>query len=113
MERTIKIGENELRLRSSLYSIISYRSVFGSELFDDIKKLDNKNKDGADSSVIDLIFRIIYIFNKPFTKETYEQFLSNYDFSILSDEHQLAEITNTITDLLGTVKKAPTATSHP
>ena len=40
MEKTVKLNGKELRLASSLFTIISYRSVFGSELFDDVEKLE-------------------------------------------------------------------------
>ena len=40
MERTVKLNGKELRLASSLFTIISYRNVFGTELFDDVEKLD-------------------------------------------------------------------------
>jgi len=40
MEITIKLGEKEYRLHSSLFTIIDYRNIFGSELFSDIKKLE-------------------------------------------------------------------------
>ena len=40
MERTVKLNGKELRLASSLFTIISYRNIFGSELFDDVEKLE-------------------------------------------------------------------------
>ena len=51
MERTVTLNGKELRLASSLFTIISYRNVFGSELFDDVEKLEkameeNKNDIG-------------------------------------------------------------------
>ena len=36
MEKTLVIGDKEYRLKSSLFSIISYKNTFGSELFSDI-----------------------------------------------------------------------------
>jgi hypothetical protein len=41
MEKILKLGEKEYRLHSSLFTIIDYRNVFSTELFSDIKKLDN------------------------------------------------------------------------
>ena len=38
MEKTIKLGENELKLRSSLLTIITYKNTFGSDLFNDVQK---------------------------------------------------------------------------
>ena len=40
MEKVIKLGDKEYKLHSSLFTIIDYRNVFGSELFSDIKKLE-------------------------------------------------------------------------
>lgn len=102
MEKTIYLRGEDLKLRSSLFTIISYRSVFGTELFSDIKKLDNLNKDETDAAlVIDILFRIIYILHKPYTKKSYDEFLMDLDFSVLSDVKELENISNTITLMLG------------
>lgn len=102
MEKTINLRGEDLKLRSSLFTIISYRSVFGTELFNDIKKLENLNKDETDAAlVIDILFRIIYILHKPYTKKSYDEFLMDLDFSVLSDVKELENISNTITLMLG------------
>ena len=102
MEKTINLRGEDLKLRSSLFTIISYRSVFGTELFSDIKKLENLNKDETDAAlVIDILFRIIYILHKPYTKKSYDEFLMDMDFSVLSDVKELENISNTITLMLG------------
>jgi hypothetical protein len=102
MEKTINLRGEDLKLRSSLFTIISYRSVFGTELFSDIKKLENLNKDETDAAlVIDILFRIIYILHKPYTKKSYDEFLMDLDFSVLSDVRELENISNTITLMLG------------
>lgn len=102
MEKTINLRGEDLKLRSSLFTIISYRSVFGTELFSDIKKLESLNKDETDAAlVIDILFRIIYILHKPYTKKSYDEFLMDLDFSVLSDVTELENISNTITLMLG------------
>ncbi|ABX81235.1 hypothetical protein [Acholeplasma laidlawii] len=102
MEKTINLRGEDLKLRSSLFTIISYRSVFGTELFSDIKKLENLNKNESDAAlVIDILFRIIYILHKPYTKKSYDEFLMDFDFSVLSDVKELENISNTITIMLG------------
>lgn len=108
MEKTIKLGEKEYRLHSSLFTIIDYRNVFGSELFSDIKKLEKgKNiKEEDFSLVIDTIFRIIYVLHRPFSKTSYNDFLMSLDFSILSDTDELAALSATIGDMLGTLQKS-------
>ena len=108
MEKTIKLGEKEYRLHSSLFTIIDYRNVFGSELFSDIKKLEKgKNiKEEDFSLVIDTIFRIIYVLHRPFSKTSYNDFLMSLDFSLLSDTDELAVLSATIGDMLGTLQKS-------
>lgn len=107
MEKTLLIQGREYRLKSSLFSIISYKNTFGSELFSDISVLDtisNKEELAALSTVIDVIFRITYILNKPFSNKSYDEFLGEFDFAILSDVKELEQIASTIAELLGSVK---------
>lgn len=107
MEKTIKIDDKELKLRSSLFTIISYKNTFGTDLFDDISKLSVKEKKGEItniSSIINVLFQIIYILHKPFTKMSFEEFVNDFDFSILSDTKSLEEITNTIGEVLGSIR---------
>jgi hypothetical protein len=110
MEKILKLGEKEYRLHSSLFTIIDYRNVFSTELFSDIKKLDNsKAKKEEDlSTVIDTIFRIIYVLQRPFSKQSYNDFLMSLDFSILSNQDELENLTNTIGEMLGTFQKGTT-----
>jgi predicted RND superfamily exporter protein len=110
MEKTLKLGDKDYRLHSSLFTIIDYRNVFSTELFSDIRKLEKSNiKQEEDlSSVIDTIFRIIYILNRPFSKESYNDFLMSLDFSLLSNQNELENLTNAIGEMLGTFQKRPT-----
>jgi hypothetical protein len=110
MEKTLKLGEQELRLHSSLFTIIDYRNVFSTELFSDIKKLEKANlkKEDDISQVIDTIFRIIYVLHRPFSKQSYNDFLMSLDFSILSNQDELQNLTNTIGEMLGTFQKPKT-----
>ncbi len=101
MEKTIKLKGEDLKLQSSLFTIIQYRNVFGTELFNDVKKMETK-KDSEDvSQVIDTLFKIIYILHRPFTKKSYEEFLMTLDFSVLSDPSELEVLSNTIAEMLG------------
>ena len=107
MERTVKLNGKELRLASSLFTIISYRNVFGTELFDDVEKLDkamqeNKNDVGR---FIDVLFRLIYVLYKPFYNDSYDHFLQSFDFSVLSNIEELTNLANVIGELLVEVKK--------
>lgn len=107
MERTVKFNGKELRLASSLFTIISYRNVFGTELFDDVEKLEkeldnNKNDVGK---FIDVLFRLIYILHKPFYNDSYDHFLQSFDFSVLTNVDELTTLANAIGELLGDIKK--------
>lgn len=44
MEQQITIGGKTYRIKSSLYSIISYKNTFGTELFNDITALEKAGK---------------------------------------------------------------------
>ncbi len=108
MEKTITVQNKELRLKSSLFTIISYKNTFGTELFADISVLDslgNKSDLSHLSAVLDVIFRITYILHKPYTKASYDEFLQGFDFNMLSSTDELETIANSIAELLGTVKQ--------
>jgi len=107
MEKTLRLGDKDYRLHSSLFTIIDYRNVFSTELFSDIKKLDKSSikKEEDLSTVIDTIFRIIYVLHRPFSKQSYNDFLMSLDFSILSNQDELQNLTNTIGEMLGKFQK--------
>ncbi len=106
MERTIKIGNEELKIASSLRTIIDYKNVFGKDLFSDIEKLNKDNESISNmSDVINVLFQLIYILHKPFTKKSYEEFLEGFDFSIINDENALKEITDVFSSLFQSGKK--------
>lgn len=112
MERVIKIGEKELKVRSSLFTIIDYKNTFGTDLFNDATKI-GEGKNNEVSTIVQTLFQIIYIFNKPYEKKSFEEFLDEFDFSILSDTETLEDITKSIGELLGSVKKGPKSTPTP
>ncbi len=105
MEKVISINNKEFRLKSSLFSIISYKNTFGSELFSDITSLETKEKSEADvSKVINTIFRIFYILHKPYSSKTYDEFLGEFDFDVLSNEEELTKLSEVIAELFATSK---------
>ena len=107
MEKTLNLGDKDYRLHSSLFTIIDYRNVFSTELFSDIKKLEKTGKKEEDlSAVIDTIFRIIYVLHRPFSKQSYNDFLMSLDFGLLSNQNELQNLTNTIGEMLGTFQKS-------
>lgn len=113
MEKSVKIGEKEYRLRSSLFTIIDYKNTFGTDLFDDVTKLSVDNKNAKDlTKVIEVLFQIIYILNKPFNKISYEEFLNGFDFGIITDKDTLETITGIIGEFL-TQSKSKTTPTNP
>ncbi|MFA5225934.1 MAG: hypothetical protein WC425_05185, partial [Bacilli bacterium] len=61
MEKTVKLNGEDIRLKSSLFTIIEYRSTFGTELFSDVTKLESSEKEGNVSEVLEVIFKIVYV----------------------------------------------------
>ena len=115
MEKTLKLGDKDYRLHSSLYTIIDYRNVFSTELFNDIRKLEKSSakKEEDLSTVIDTIFRIIYILHRPFYKQSYNDFLMSLDFSLLSNQGELENLTNAIGEMLGTFQNGSASSGSP
>lgn len=107
MEKVIQLGKMELKLHSSLFTIIEYRNVFGSELFTDIKNIEKLSQASEDdlSLIINTLFRIIYILNRPYEKLTYEQFLMQLDFEILGNIDELQGLSNAIVEMLGSINQ--------
>ena len=101
MEKTVNLNGELLKLKSSLFTIIEYRNVFGTELFSDIKKIESLNNDEDAGKVIDVLFKIIYILNRPYTKLSYDEFLMGLDFSILSNTEEIENLSNVIAEMLG------------
>lgn len=100
MEKQIDIGGKTYRLKSSLYSIISYRNTFGAELFSDITDIEKVGKNSDDvSDVINTIFRIFYILHKPFTNQSYDDFLNEFDFDILANQEELTKLSEVIAEV--------------
>ena len=91
MEKEVILGDKKLILRSSLYSLIDYKSRFGSELFNDIKKLENTKEENI-TNVIEIIFRIVFVLSNPKENETFKGFLEKLDFSILNDAGSFLEL---------------------
>lgn len=101
MEKTIEIGNQNLVLRSSLYSLINYKARFGTELFNDIKRIDNVKEENI-TDVLEVIFRIVFVLTNPKEGETFEDFVNRFDLSILSDAKLLERLSNAIVGLLKT-----------
>lgn len=103
----MKLGNRSFILHSSVYSIIKYRSVFGTELFSDVKKLEFINSNKAEdniSEVLDLILKITYVLYKNNKFDCYEDFISSLELDILGDTKGLEELSTTIAKMLGSVK---------
>ncbi|WP_308698790.1 hypothetical protein [uncultured Thomasclavelia sp.] len=85
MEKKIQIGDKELQVRSSIFTIIDYKNTFGTDLFNDVTKIGTKaNYQTEILVIIKVLFQIIYILHKPFEKRSFEDFLNDFDFTILN-----------------------------
>lgn len=105
MERTVKLGGKDLRLLSSLGTILVYKRTFGTELFDDVEAFNVKEGDTkASGKLIDILFRLVYVLHRPFEDISYEDFLLQFDFDVLTNEKELTELSNVIGELLGGLK---------
>lgn len=107
MEKKIQIGDKELQVRSSLFAIIDYKNTFGTDLFNDVTKIGTKANYQTEISVIIKVLFQIYILHKPFEKRSFEDFLNDFDFTILNDTKALEDISTVIGELLGSIKNAP------
>lgn len=114
MERKILIGNKEIRLKSSLFTMIAYKNQFGTDLFQDVSKMDIKEGENADvSGVIQTLFQIIYILNKPFNDVSFDEFLNEFDFDILTDTEALTKSMQVIGELLGSNKGSKNTNKTP
>lgn len=114
MESTIKIGNKELQIRSSLKTLIDYKSTFGTDLFKDIDKLSGGlNGMGDFSELISILFQVIYVLNKPYSDKTYNEFLDDFDFSIISSEEDMKSITNVFSSLFQSKSKQEGKQTNP
>ena len=114
MERKILIGNKEIILKSSLFTMIAYKNQFGTDLFQDVSKMDIKEGENADvSGVIQTLFQIIYILNKPFNDVSFDEFLNEFDFDILTDTEALTKSMQVIGELLGSNKGSKNTNKTP
>lgn len=107
MERKVFIGKKEMRLRSSLFTIIAYKSEFGTDLFQDVSKMEvkkDKAKTADISNVVQILFQIIYILNKPFSQRPFEDFLNDFDFDVLTDSDSFTSAMKVVGEMLGSTK---------
>lgn len=104
MEKTVEIGSEKLILRSSLYSLIDYKSRFGTELFNDIKRIEGIKDDNI-TDVIEVVFRIVFVLTGPKDNETFAGFLNRFDLSVLGDVSVLERLSKAIAELLRTDRK--------
>ena len=106
MEKIIRIGEEDLKLSSSLRTIIDYKNIFGKDLFADIEKLNaSDNSLSTMSDVINVLFQLVYVMHRPYTKKSFEEFMEGFDFSVISDEKTMKEITDVFSGLFQSDKK--------
>ena len=96
MDSIIKIAGRELPVHASLKTLIDYKSTFGTDLFEDLDKIQNIKSDsiGSLSGVINTSFQIIYILHKPYAKEkTFSEFMDTFEFGVFQSTESMNELT--------------------
>ena len=96
MDSIIKIGGRELPVHASLKTLIDYKSTFGTDLFEDLDKIQNIKSDsiGSLSGVINTSFQIIYILHKPYAKEKpFVEFMDTFEFGVFQSTEAMNELT--------------------
>ena len=96
MESVVKVGNRELPVHVSLKTLIDYKSIFGTDFFEDldkIQKVDN-NSIGSLSGVINIAFQIIYVLHKPYAKEkNFNEFMDSFEFNVFQNSETMNDIT--------------------
>ena len=72
-----------------------------------ILKRSVKNSDDV-SDVINTIFRIFYILHKPFTNQSYDDFLNEFDFDILANQEELTKLSEVIAEVFKNIPQKTT-----
>ena len=108
MESLIKIAGKELPVHVSIRTIIDYKSTFGTDIFEDLEKIQNVNVNsiGSLSSIINTSFQILYILHKPYAKvKSFSDFLDEFEFSVFQDNTSLSELTGVFSLLFPSQKE--------
>lgn len=108
MERDIKLGSLDIRLHSSIFSIIEYKNVFGKELFVDLKEIESQQTTICDENISTLIggmLKITYILHRPYCDLSFHKFLMILDLFILANVAELEALSKTIIEMLSIVQK--------
>jgi len=108
MEKEIKIGNKDIKLHSSIFTLIEYKNVFGKELFSDLKSLENlksSKKELNISTMIESILKLTYILHRPFTEISFNKFLMSLDMSFLTNEEQISNLSKAVIEMIGPLNK--------
>ena len=108
MESLIKIAGKELPVHVSIRTILDYKSTFGTDIFEDLEKIQNVNVNsiGSLSSIINTSFQILYILHKPYAKgKSFSDFLDEFEFSVFQDNTSLSELTGVFSLLFPSQKE--------
>lgn len=105
MDKTIILDNKEINLRSSIFTIIDYKNTFGTDLD---KEFEEIGKSTSSAKTLEIIFKLIYILNKPFRKEYigFDKFCESFSLDALQGD-ELQDAMNNINELLKSHKKTP------
>lgn len=106
MERSIKIGKQQINLKSSVYTFIDYENTFGSDLQNDLNVLASDNN--SIGKTLEVIFKLLYILNKPFRERFigFQDFCQGFEIDAIVGEN-MQELAKVINELLAPNKKTP------
>lgn len=96
MEKIIKLGEKELVLSSSVFTVISYQQKFGSDLYKDLQSMADSEVSITDTLV--KLTRLIYVLALPNMDKsvTYEQFIASIPIESIYN----GELTDKISEIV-------------
>lgn len=108
MESIINLAGKELPVHVSIKTIIDYKSTFGTDIFEDLEKIQtvNANSLGSLSSIVNTSFQILYILHKPYAKnKSFSDFLDEFEFTVFQDNTSLNELTGVFSLLFPSQKE--------
>lgn len=97
MEKTVKIGAKEVKLKATAALAIRYKNEFGTEFFDDIS--------GATTDLSSVNYKMIWVLAKTADPNipSFEKWLDGFEYS----DFKIGELITTVSELLqGNVKTA-------
>lgn len=103
MQKSIKLGDKEFTLSSTVFTVIDYKKTFDSDIFQDLEEITNiEIKVSSMTDILLTILRIVYSLAKPNFEQqmSFDRFLQIIPLDEALDEKGLGDLITTITELL-------------